>query len=159
MPPGADCIIDILGVFVRSKLSYTNNTQKETLKNVFLTLVRPHFSWFLPVFYAHCPSKPLNAGKQEKPQKLPPVQVKCNFLRANKLNTNPPKATFYRKLQCLLHLRTCQKKPPRSANQSGKQRKARSERVRSRRAGFVRCRTAVFKLICFVFVSSVLFVP
>ena len=27
MPPGADCIIDILGVFVRSKLSYTNETQ------------------------------------------------------------------------------------------------------------------------------------
>ena len=57
----------------------------EALKNVFLTLVRPHFSWFLPVFYAHCPSKPLNAGEQNKPQKLPPLQVKCNFLKVNTL--------------------------------------------------------------------------
>ena len=95
MPPGENCIIDIVGVFVRSKLSYANKRQKEALKNTFLTLVGPNFSLFLPVFYAHCPSKPLNAGEQEKPQKLPPVQVKCNFLKANKLNTNPPKATFY----------------------------------------------------------------
>ena len=56
---------------------------------------RSYFLLCLPVFYEHCPSKPLNAGKQEKPQKLTPVQVKCNFLKANKLNTNPPKATFY----------------------------------------------------------------
>ena len=95
MPPGENCIIDIVGVFVRSKLSYANKRQKETLKNTFLTLVGPNFSLFLPVFYAHCPSKPLNAGEQEKPQKLPSAQVKCNFLKANKLNTNPPKATFY----------------------------------------------------------------
>ena len=44
MPPGADCIINILGVFARSKLSYANKTQKEALKNIFLTLVGPHFS-------------------------------------------------------------------------------------------------------------------
>ena len=115
MPPGENCIIDIVGVFIRSKLSYANKRQKETLKNTFLTLVGPQFKWFLQVFYAHCPSKPLNAGEQEKPQQLPPVQAKCNFLKANKLNTNPPKATFYCKLQCFMHLRTYEKMPPRSA--------------------------------------------
>ena len=46
------------------------------------------------------------------------MQVKCNFLRANKLNTNPPKATFYCKLQCSLHLRSCLKTPQKSANQN-----------------------------------------
>ena len=46
------------------------------------------------------------------------MQVKCNFLRANKLNANPPKATFYCKLECFLHLRTCLKTPQKSANQN-----------------------------------------
>ena len=46
------------------------------------------------------------------------MQVKCNFLKVNKLNTNPPKATFYCKLQCFLHLRTCLKTPQKSANQN-----------------------------------------
>ena len=77
---------------------------------------KSYFLLCLPVFYEHCPSKPLNAGKQEKPQKLTPVQVKCNFLKANKLNTNPPKATLYCKLQCFLHLRACLKTPQKSAN-------------------------------------------
>ena len=47
------------------------------------------------------------------------MQVKCNFLKVNKLNTNPSKATFYCKLQCFMDLRTCKKKPARSANQLG----------------------------------------
>ena len=46
------------------------------------------------------------------------MQVNCNFLRANRLNTNPPKATFYCKLQCFLHLRSCLKTPQKSANQN-----------------------------------------
>ena len=60
-------------------------------------------------------------------------------------------------LQCFVNFNILPQATKKSANQSGKQRKAISERVRSRRAGFVRCRRAV--LICFVSVSSVLFVP
>ena len=122
MKHGEDCIIDIMGVLIRSKLLYASKTQKEALKNTFVTLVGPHCSLFLRVFYAHCPSKPLNAGKREKTQKLPPVQVKCNFLKANKLNTNSPKATSYCKIQGFVHLPTCKKntvcKPVRQATVS-----------------------------------------
>ena len=58
---------------------------------------KSYFLLCLQVFYEHCPSKPLNDGKRNI-KKMLPVQVKCNFLRANKLNTNSPKATFYCKL-------------------------------------------------------------
>ena len=61
-PPGNLCSIDILGVLVRSKLSYTNKGQKEALKHTFLTLVGPHCLIVFTVFYAHCTSKPSNAG-------------------------------------------------------------------------------------------------
>ena len=123
MPPGENCIIDIVGVFVRSKLSYANKRQKEALKNVFLTLVGPHSFMVFARVLCTLPFKAFECRRT----KLPPVQVNCNFLKANKLNTNPPKATFYCKLQCFMHLRTYEKMPPRSANQFGKTRKAEQE--------------------------------